>query len=164
MPKEKPNKPILDPCCGSRMFYFDKQDDRVLFCDIRELDTTLADSGCPNGQRELHIHPDMLADFRDLPFEDESFPLVIFDPPHLRKAGEKSWLAQKYGTLPDFGWKEYLAQGLAECWRVLKPQGTLIFKWNEDQISLNKLLDIFPDRPVIGHSRGKTIFVVFFKK
>ena len=30
---------ILDMCCGSRMFYFDKQDPQVLFTDIREFTT-----------------------------------------------------------------------------------------------------------------------------
>ena len=34
-------KPILDPCCGSKMFYMDRNDTRVDFCDIRELDTNL---------------------------------------------------------------------------------------------------------------------------
>ncbi len=29
-------KRILDPCCGGRMFYFDKTDERVLFCDKRQ--------------------------------------------------------------------------------------------------------------------------------
>lgn len=110
------------------MFYFDKEDPRVLFGDIRHLDTTLNDSTALGGVRELHIHPDMEMDFRALPFGDGTFPLVIFDPPHLRKAGETSWLAQKYGRLPEFGWKEYLAEGFAECWRVLKSEGTLIFK------------------------------------
>ena len=27
-------KPILDACCGGKMFYFDKSDDRVLFQDL----------------------------------------------------------------------------------------------------------------------------------
>ena len=27
---------ILDPCCGGRMMYFDKEDQRVLFGDIRQ--------------------------------------------------------------------------------------------------------------------------------
>lgn len=30
-------KPILDACCGARMFYFDKEDKRIVFQDIREL-------------------------------------------------------------------------------------------------------------------------------
>lgn len=34
---------ILDMCCGSRMFYFDKQDPQVLFADIREYHDTLCD-------------------------------------------------------------------------------------------------------------------------
>ena len=158
-------KPILDPCSGSRMFYFDKNDPRVLFGDIRELDATLKDKSSPGGMRELHVHPDMLMDFRSLPFKDGSFPLVIFDPPHLRKAGETSWLAQKYGRLPEFGWKEYISQGLHECWRVLREQGTLIFKWNEDQIKFGELEEVFPSKPVIRFSpKAKTVFVVFFKE
>lgn len=28
---------ILDPCCGSKMFYHDKESDAVMFCNIREL-------------------------------------------------------------------------------------------------------------------------------
>lgn len=92
-------------------------------------------------------------------------PWCFSTPPHLRKAGDSSWLAQKYGTLPDFGWKEYLAQGLHECWRVLRPKGTLIFKWNEQQIKFGDLEDIFPAKPVIRFSpKEKTIFTVFFKE
>ncbi len=37
----KQNTPILDACCGGKMFYFDKNDPRVLFQDIREVETTL---------------------------------------------------------------------------------------------------------------------------
>lgn len=29
-------KTILDMCCGSRMFWFDRTDPRVMFCDIRK--------------------------------------------------------------------------------------------------------------------------------
>ena len=29
-------KPILDVACGGKMFYFDKNDERVLFCDKRK--------------------------------------------------------------------------------------------------------------------------------
>ena len=28
------NSPILDTCCGGKMFYFDKHDKRVLFQDM----------------------------------------------------------------------------------------------------------------------------------
>ncbi|EPA3167199.1 SAM-dependent methyltransferase, partial [Yersinia enterocolitica] len=29
------NKSVLDMCCGSRMFWFDKNDPRAIFSDIR---------------------------------------------------------------------------------------------------------------------------------
>lgn len=34
-------KPILDACCGGKMFYFDKNDPRVLFQDIRKEETPI---------------------------------------------------------------------------------------------------------------------------
>ena len=39
----KQNKPILDACCGSRMFHFDKQNPNVLFADNRTYESTLCD-------------------------------------------------------------------------------------------------------------------------
>lgn len=39
--EELNNKPILDACCGGKMFYFDKHDPRVLFQDIRDVETTI---------------------------------------------------------------------------------------------------------------------------
>ena len=61
----------------------------------------------------------------------------FFDLPHLLKAGDNSWLAKKYGKLTD-EWEIDIKQGFDECMRVLKPNGTLIFKWNEQQIKLRE--------------------------
>lgn len=52
-------------------------------------------------ERRLTVDPDVVADFTKMPFDDESFYLVVFDPPHLRQAGETSWLVKKYGKLDD---------------------------------------------------------------
>ena len=82
-------KPILDACCGSKMFWFNKDNENVIFMDNRTLDTQLCDG------RSLVIKPDLVSDFRDMPFSDNTFYLVVFDPPHLVRAGEKSWLAAK---------------------------------------------------------------------
>ena len=68
-------KPVLDVCCGSRMFHFDKQDERVLYGDIRNESIILCDG------RTIEISPDIQLDFTNLPFEDESFYHVCFDPP-----------------------------------------------------------------------------------
>ena len=69
--------PAIDVACGSRSFYFDKEDARVLKCDAHPRHPVLL-----NG-RTLDVSPDIVADFRELPFPDESFSLVIFDPPYL---------------------------------------------------------------------------------
>lgn len=36
-------------------------------------------------------------DFANVGFDDETFYLVVFDPPHLLRAGKSSWLVKKYG-------------------------------------------------------------------
>lgn len=153
-------KPILDPCCGSKMFWFDKKDDRAVFTDKRSEQHTLCDG------RELIIEPDMVMDFTDLQFDDEQFHMVVFDPPHLRKAGKDSWMALKYGKL-DETWPIMIRDGFAECFRVLKPNGTLIFKWNEDQIPVKEILALTDQKPVVGHRSGKrssTHWICFLKE
>ena len=149
-------KRVLDATCGSRMIWFDKQNPDALYMDNRQLTTTLCDG------RVLNINPDVVADFRQMPFANESFHLVVFDPPHLIHAGKDSWLAQKYGLLTE-NWKADIAQGFAECMRVLAPNGTLIFKWNEDQVSLAEVLRAIGQRPLFGNRRSKTHWLVFMK-
>lgn len=153
-------KTILDPCCGSRMFWFDKKDDRAVFTDKRSEQHTLCDG------RELIIEPDMVMDFTDLQFDDEQFHMVVFDPPHLNKIGDSSWMAKKYGKL-DETWPLMIKDGFAECFRVLKPNGTLIFKWNETQILTKDILALTDQKPVVGHISGKranTHWVCFLKE
>lgn len=150
------NKPILDACCGSRMFWFDKENPNVIFADNRELETTLCDG------RALVIKPDEKIDFRNMPYGDKSFKMVVFDPPHLIKAGKSSWLAKKYGVLPS-EWQDYIKQGFNECMRVLQPYGVLIFKWNEDQIKTSEVLSSIDYVPLFGDRRSKTRWLVFMK-
>lgn len=148
---------VLDACCGSRMFWFDREHDDVDFMDIRKIETRLSDG------RVLSVDPDILADFRDMPFDDESYNLVVFDPPHLLRAGDKSWLALKYGKLGE-DWREDIAKGFRECMRVLKPNGVLVFKWNEDQVKLGEILRVTEFRPLFGNKRDKTHWLVFMKE
>lgn len=147
---------ILDACCGSKMFWFDKENKDVLYMDNRQFNEVLCDG------RTLNINPDVIADFRNMPFDDNSFYLVVFDPPHLLKAGENSWLAKKYGLLDEL-WQFDIKQGFEECMRVLKPNGTLIFKWNEDQVPLKEVLQAIDHKPLFGNRRSKTHWLVFMK-
>ena len=149
-------KTILDVCCGSKMFWFDKHNENVIYMDIRELEDVLCDG------RELHIKPDIVGDFRNIPFPDNRFKMVVFDPPHLAKIGESSWLAKKYGKLSE-SYPDDIKKGFEECMRVLEPYGTLIFKWNEDQIKLSEILKLIPFKPLFGNVRAKTHWLVFTK-
>jgi len=149
-------KKVLDVCCGSRMFWFNKQNEDVVFMDKRKLEDTLCDG------RKLIVKPDVIGDFRNMPFDDETFYMVVFDPPHLLKAGENSWLAKKYGKLAT-SWRTDIKKGFEECMRVLKPNGTLIFKWNEEQIKLNEILKLTEYKPLFGNKRSKTHWIVFMK-
>jgi SAM-dependent methyltransferase len=156
---------ILDACCGSRMFWFDRKDARAVFVDKRRETHELTDSSSAGGSRTLVVDPDIQADFTALPFPDSSFALVVFDPPHLVRAGKKGWLAKKYGTL-DGDWREELRKGFAECFRVLKPDGTLIFKWNENDVPVSQILALTPERPLFGNRCGKhakSHWIVFTK-
>lgn len=149
-------KVVLDACCGGRMCWFEKKHPNVVYMDNRQGVFHFA------GDRALEIKPDIVGDFRAMPFADESFYLVLFDPPHLRRAGDNSWLAQKYGRLGE-NWQVDIRQGFSECMRVLKPYGTLVFKWNEEQISTGDLLKTIEQQPLFGQRRGKTIWLVFMK-
>ena len=156
------NKQVLDPCCGARMFWFDKYDDRVEFCDIRSEEHELKDG---EKLRHLDIKPDTIIDFRNMPFGDDTFYHVVFDPPHMTSLGKNSWMARKYGRL-DGSWKDDIKAGFSECFRVLKPGGTLIFKWNEYDIPLKQVLKLTDCKPMYGHRSGKqqkTHWVAFIK-
>lgn len=168
------NKKILDVACGGKMFYFNKNDPRVLFCDIRsgvfEFPTN----------RKIEIKPDVVCNFADLPFKSNSFKTVVFDPPHLIRNTGNSITRAQYGSLHDvptgyqhikYGWlykdwPEMLRKGFAECFRVLKPGGALVFKWNETDIKVSEILALTNEVPIFGHISGKrsnTHWIYFVK-
>ena len=88
---------------GSRMFWWNKADPRAIFVDKRDEFHSVPDCNAKDGERQIWIDPDIQLDWtkEPLPFSDNTFHLVVFDPPHLKHAGEGSWLAAKYGTLDD---------------------------------------------------------------
>lgn len=148
------------------MFWFDRHDARAVFVDKRRERHTLPDVSSAGGSRELVIDPDIQADFTALPFPDESFALVVFDPPHFERNGARSWVGLKYGTLKG-DWRDMLRRGFAECFRVLRPQGVLVFKWCADEIAVSEILALTPERPLFGHKSGKnakTHWIVFMRQ
>ena len=147
-------KKILDVTCGSRTIWFNKNHPAAVYCDKRKESMQLAFGKARTSIHTLNVDPDYLCDFTDLPFEDESFSLVVFDPPHLTGAKETAWLVKKYSKL-DENWPEMIHDGFAECMRVLKPDGVLIFKWSEYDIPVDKVWKAIGQKPLFGHHSGK---------
>lgn len=151
--------PVLDVACGGKMFYFDRSDARVTFCDAYPRELELCDG------RSFVVSPDVVSDFTALPFLDGSFKVVVFDPPHLERG--KGWQVEKYGILP-CDWQAELRAGFAECFRVLETNGVLVFKWNDTQVHLSELLPLaLPYKPLIGNrkpAQSKTHWILFLKE
>lgn len=159
-------KRILDPCCGSKMMWFDRNNPDVEFCDVRKVDNELIwASKDGSNKRYLTVDPDIICDVRQLPFADNTFYHIVFDPPHLQKIGDNAWMCKKYGKLGD-DWQAFIHDSFVELMRVLKPNGTLIFKWSEIDIKVSDILKAIPYNPLYGHRSGKhmsTHWMAFIK-
>lgn len=149
-------KPILDACCGSRMFWFDKDNPLVVFQDIRDEICVLSD-----GQTCI-VHPNIIGDFTNMQFNDKSFKLVVFDPPHLVWAGKSSNMYKMFGKMED--WRNDLKKGFKECMRVLDDYGILIFKWSDVQLKVKTVIKEIGQVPLFGHKTSRhCIWMVFIK-
>jgi SAM-dependent methyltransferase len=144
------------------MFWFNKRDPRAVYVDKRkERHVQLQKK---RRDHVIEIDPDHVADFTNLPFPSDSFACVIFDPPHLVNAGTGN-ICKFYGALTG-DWQDMLSRGFAECFRVLRPEGVLVFKWNEARIPLRDVLALTPEEPLIGNRKpatSKTHWVLFMK-
>ena len=145
------DKKILDVTAGGRSIWFNKQNPAAVFCDKRN---EVIHGEWKSSQRTIVVNPDIVCDFTNLPFEDESFYMVVFDPPHLKNCGETSWLYAKYGRLEE-NWEKMICDGFWECMRVLKPNGTLVFKWSEVEIPVGRIIKAIEKEPLFGHRSGK---------
>lgn len=159
-------KKILDVTCGSRTIWFNKNHPAAVYCDRRkEEHYNIWRSTNKKAERACVIDPDVVCDFTNLPFEDNSFSLVVFDPPHLTKIGDNAWMAKKYGRL-DENWPQMIHDGFNECMRVLKEDGVLIFKWSEYEIPAAKVWKAIGRKPLFGHHSGrksKTFWACYMK-
>lgn len=128
---------ILDATCGFREIWFEKDNALTVYIDIKK-----------------EVKPDIVADFKNLPFPEQTFNLVLFDPPHT-SAGIKTVFAKKYGSIRMHKIISELYQTSRELFRVLKINGFLIFKWNTHHRKLDRILQYFPQKPLFGQ---KTAF------
>lgn len=141
------DKMILDACCSARSMWFNKQHPNAIYMDIRKENLIVHN-------RKWNVNPDILGDFRNMPFEDNTFKLVVFDPPHMINITPDAIMAKKYGKL-FASWETDIKAGFNECMRVLEPNGILIFKWNEANIKVSKILEVLGEQPLFGHPTNK---------
>jgi SAM-dependent methyltransferase len=82
--------------------------------------------------------PDVVGDNRDMPFEDGSFDVIVYDPPHIPNLGKDG--VKDFATRFGLNLKSTSMNGkdcnlnylfppfVKEAWRVLKPKGVLLCK------------------------------------
>jgi hypothetical protein len=162
----EPWKWIIDLCCGGRHFWIDKECRESVFMDIRSVD-----QGAISIQPNWSVKPDLIGDYTDIPFNDDSFRLVIWDIPHKIKS-DSGIINLKYGSLGE-NWKSDLERGFTEINRILEDRGILIFKFNDLDIPFKEILSAFPMDKLglkpIGFTPTKkgvnnTAFFVFVKR
>lgn len=118
---------VLDPTYGKGNWWTIYRPPRLACCDI-------------------HGDGVMKVDFTDMPFEDNTFDAVAFDPPYVSVGGRSTSTIQgmhaAYGltnapTSPG-GVQSLIEDGMKECVRVLRPGGYLLVKC-QDYVSSGKL-------------------------
>lgn len=161
-PKENTDKVVLDACCGGRMMWFDKKNKNTIYMDIRQ-----EKKGTIKCQPNWSVEPDVLADYRDLPFKDKSFKHILWDVPHMLGKKVNGIIQTKYGFLDKDTYAADLKAGFKELWRCLDDYGTLCFKYADVNVPLKEILALFPEKPLHGTPTKKgvnnTFFIVFMK-
>lgn len=160
---------ILDATAGSRSIWYQKNNPFTVYFDKRE-GKFLSQSGNKVKQdvRTYNILPSVAGRWESLPFRDECFDMIVFDPPHLIKPRGKKLLGMVacYGVLFTDEWKIILRKAIVELFRSLKPNGIFILKWCENDKSAEEVLSLFPYSPMFGSRTGQrnnTHWILFIK-
>jgi hypothetical protein len=148
---------ILDAGCGNRCMWQIKNSDNIIYIDV---------------EKQLQRKPKIFASNINLPFHNESFDTVFFDPPfswgnnthpffsfpngNLRNQmypemakNDNRTITQYYGIERYKNRSEltaYLFRAEKELYRILKPDGCLWLRWcNMNTMDHNNVLNIFPN-------------------
>jgi len=149
---------ILDATAGFRGIWYQKNLPFVTFMDKRE---GKFNAVTPNmklkNRRSWEIKPDVVSEWKDAPFPDDYFDMVIFDPPHLIWKNERTpgALDIKYSYLKKDNYKQVLKNAFEQLFRVLKPNGFFVLKWCDANVSVNEILKLCPYKPLYGSRSGR---------
>lgn len=162
---------ILDATTGFKGIWYQKNHPFVTFMDKRKgwVDGKTENYSFKN-RRRVKINPDIISEWKDAPFPDNYFDMIIFDPPHLIKnEGSKlSQMQKQYGYLKKDTWKRDLKEGIDKLFKILKPKGIFVLKWCENSIKVDEIIKLMPYRPLFGSntkSKGYTAnyWILFIK-
>ena len=161
---------ILDATAGSRGIWYQKDLPFVTWMDKRE--GTFVHYVSPKRKRYYNVKPDLVATWDNMPFEKETFDMVVFDPPHLVKkpSKTKSRMEIQYSYLDKDTWRGTLQTAFKELFKVLKPNGFLVLKWCENNIRIMDIIKLSPYPPMFANmslehngSERNSYMVVFSK-
>jgi len=148
---------ILDATCGFRGIWYIKKHPLVTYMDKRKC---IIDAKEKNGAI-YNINPDVVSEWKDTPFPDGYFDVVIFDPPHkfIHRDSKKKLgvIEQEYGLFYYETWQNEIKTGVAKLFDVLKPGGLFILKWNENMKPVKEVIKLFPYPPAFGTRQNQPI-------
>lgn len=145
---------VLDATTGGKhMWHPDcKELKRAVYADRRQVEGL-------EHQEGWNCDPSVICDTRKLPFTDNAFNLIAYDPPHrITDCGMKQLsgvIEKKYGALQAETWQSNLSNSFAELWRVLDTGGTLTFKWADIHKSHEEVLSVIDQTPLYGVTTEK---------
>jgi len=120
---------VLDACIGGALMYDEWQlnlGESFISIDIRKGAYT-QDSDKRWSAKTLEVKPSVMADLKKLPFKNNVFDSIVFDPPHFA-CGINSFLRKYYGSWDQQEVKESLKAANLEFARVLKIGNSLVLK------------------------------------
>ena len=125
---------ILDVTAGYRGIWFSKDDSDTVFLD-----------------RKKDCRPMVQGVWQSLPFPDNLFDMVVFDPPHMVLSEQnKGVMKARYGYIDNRSFHSDFYRAFRELFRVLKASGFLILKWNDHDKGLDKVLALTDMKPLFG--------------
>jgi len=138
------NRMILDLTAGYRNIWREiGYMGDVLFLDMR-----------------YEVEPDVCGNNERLPFRDNIFDVVVYDPPHVIREEHETYFRTEFGKRY-WAWKSVrdfvnnIKKVNVEAYRVTKPNGIMVFKWIDRYIPIDRVL-VFLDK-WIEYKRVKRI-------
>lgn len=159
---------ILDATASVRSMWYQKENPFTVFMDMRAGTFSGKTEHMKRRAYKYMVYPDIIAKWQHLPFKDGVFDMVVFDPPHIliEKGKKPPGISNKYGVFYKHSWRQEIIKSGEELFRVLKPDGFFVLKWNEEDIEASEVIKLFSYKPLFGTRTGQknnTHWITFIK-